>query len=65
PAAEHKRLAAEYREKFNNPYYAASAGYIDDIIEPRETRAKIVAALGALRDKYAPAPPRKHGTIPV
>ncbi len=65
PAAEHKKLSAEYREKFNNPYYAASAGYIDDIIEPRETRAKIVAALSALRDKYAPAPPRKHGNIPV
>lgn len=65
PAAEHKRLATEYREKFNNPYYAAGAGYIDDIIEPRETRSKIVAALGALRDKYAPAPPRKHGNIPV
>lgn len=65
PAAEHRRLSDEYRQKFNNPYYAASAGYIDDIIEPRETRAKIVAALGALRDKYTPAPPRKHGNIPV
>jgi methylmalonyl-CoA decarboxylase subunit alpha len=65
PAAERKKIADEYREKFNNPYYAASTGYIDDIIEPRETRAKIVAALAALRDKYAPAPPRKHGNIPV
>jgi len=64
PKAEHKRLAAEYRQRFNNPYVAASAGYIDDIIEPRETRAKVVAALGALRDKYAPTPPRKHGNSP-
>jgi acetyl-CoA carboxylase carboxyltransferase component len=65
PAAEQARLAAEYREHFNNPYHAASAGYVDDVIEPRETRAKICASLAALRDKYSPAPPRKHGNIPV
>jgi propionyl-CoA carboxylase beta chain len=65
PAAERKKLADEYRQKFNNPYYAASTGYVDDIIEPRESRPKIIASLSALRDKYAPAPPRKHGNIPV
>jgi methylmalonyl-CoA decarboxylase subunit alpha len=65
PAVERKKLASEYREKFNNPYYAASTGYVDDIIEPRESRPKIIASLSALRDKYAPAPPRKHGNIPV
>jgi propionyl-CoA carboxylase beta chain len=65
PAATRTLLADEYRQKFNNPYHAASAGYVDDIIEPRETRAKIIASLAALRDKYAPAPPRKHGNIPV
>ncbi len=65
PGAERKKLAHEYREKFNNPYYAASTGYVDDIIEPRESRPKIIASLSALRDKYAPAPPRKHGNIPV
>ncbi|HEY7710551.1 MAG TPA: carboxyl transferase domain-containing protein, partial [Candidatus Entotheonella sp.] len=65
PAAERQRLAEEYRQKFNNPSYAASTGYVDDIIEPRESRPKIIAALSALRDKYAPAPPRKHGNIPV
>ena len=65
PAAERKRIADEYRQKFNNPYHAAAAGYVDDIIEPKETRPKIIAALSALRDKYAPAPPRKHGNIPV
>jgi propionyl-CoA carboxylase beta chain len=65
PAAERKKLANEYREKFNNPYNAASTGYVDDIIEPRESRPKIIASLSALRDKYAPAPPRKHGNIPV
>jgi acetyl-CoA carboxylase carboxyltransferase component len=65
PMEERKKLATEYREKFNNPYYAASTGYVDDIIEPRESRPKIIASLSALRDKYAPAPPRKHGNIPV
>ncbi|MCC6259963.1 MAG: acyl-CoA carboxylase subunit beta [Anaerolineales bacterium] len=65
PVAERQKLAAEYRQKFNNPYYAASTGYVDDIIEPRESRPKIIASLSALRDKYAPAPPRKHGNIPV
>ncbi len=65
PAAERKRLADDYRARFNNPYYAAGTGDLDDIIEPRESRPKIIAALSALRDKYAPAPPRKHGNIPV
>jgi methylmalonyl-CoA decarboxylase subunit alpha len=65
PSEERKKLADEYREKFNNPYYAAGTGYVDDIIEPRESRPKIIAALSALRDKYTPAPPRKHGNIPV
>ena len=65
PSAEQARLAEEYRQRFNTPYHAASAGYVDDVIEPRETRAKICASLAALRDKYSPAPPRKHGNIPV
>jgi acetyl-CoA carboxylase carboxyltransferase component len=65
PVAERRRLVDEYREKFSSPYYAAKAGYIDDIIEPKETRPKIIASLGALRDKFTSAPPRKHGNIPV
>jgi acetyl-CoA carboxylase carboxyltransferase component len=65
PATERKQLVNEYRHQFNNPYYAAQAGYVDDIIEPRETRPKIIASLAALRDKYSSAPPRKHGNIPV
>lgn len=60
-----KSLVDDYRQRFNNPYFAAKAGYIDDIIEPKETRPKIIASLAALRDKYASAPPRKHGNIPV
>lgn len=65
PSAERSRLADDYRRRFNNPYHAANKGYVDDIIEPRETRVKIINALSALRDKYAPAPPRKHGNIPT
>lgn len=65
PSAERARLIAEYRQKFANPYYAAANGYVDEIIEPRETRKKVIAALAALRDKYHPTPPRKHGNIPV
>jgi propionyl-CoA carboxylase beta chain len=65
PAAERARLSEDYRSRFNNPYYAATTGHVDDVIEPLETREKIIASLGALRDKYAPAPPRKHGNIPV
>ena len=63
--AERKRLAEDYRTRFNNPYFAASAGYIDDIIEPRETRSKVIQSLLALRDKSSPNPPRKHGNMPV
>lgn len=65
PAAERKKLAEAYQAKINNPSYAASLGYLDDIIEPRETRMKIIAALSALRNKAAPAPPRRHGNMPV
>jgi propionyl-CoA carboxylase beta chain len=65
PSAERKHLTDDYRERFNNPYFAAQAGYIDDIIEPKETRPKIIASLAALRDKHAGGPPRKHGNIPV
>jgi propionyl-CoA carboxylase beta chain len=65
PEAERARLVEEYRRNFSNPYHAAGAGYIDDIIEPRETRPKIVAALAALRDKQITRPPRKHGNMPM
>lgn len=65
PDAKRAELVEEYKEQFNNPYYAAKAGYVDDIIEPRETRPKIINSLAALRDKYSSAPPRKHGNIPV
>lgn len=63
--AERARLTDEYRQRFLNPYAAAEAGYIDDVIEPRETRARVIAALVALRDKSQPALPRRHGNMPV
>ncbi len=65
PAAERTRLTDEYRKSFLNPYASAKAGYIDDVIEPRETRPLVIAALQALRTKVAQAQPRKHGNMPV
>lgn len=65
PEKERSRLTDEYRKQFLTPYASASAGYIDDVIEPRETRFKIITALQALHDKYSPELPRKHGNMPV
>ena len=65
PAAEKARLTEAYQQQFLNPYAAAKAGYIDDIIEPRETRPAIYSALTALRDKSVKPLPRKHGNMPV
>ena len=56
---------SEYREKFANPYIAASRGYIDDIIEPRETRPRLINALEMLTNKRDVNPPKKHGCIPL
>ena len=65
PSAERARLTEEYRKRFLNPYAAAAADFLDDVIEPRETRAKLFSALVALRDKVSQAPVRKHGNIPM
>ena len=64
-AAEHKRIVAEYRETFANPYVAANHGYIDDVIRPRETRPYLIKALGSLENKRLQNPPKKHGNIPL
>ena len=53
------------RKRFLNPYAAANAGYIDDVIEPRETRSRVIQALRALRNKTTQPMPRKHGNMPV
>jgi propionyl-CoA carboxylase beta chain len=55
----------EYRQKFANPYVAAKYGMVDDVIDPRETRIKIIQALEMLRDKHEERPKRKHGNIPL
>ncbi|MDQ1271295.1 MAG: propionyl-CoA carboxylase beta chain [Thermodesulfobacteriota bacterium] len=64
-AAEKKRLVADYRDKFANPYKAAELGYIDDVIDPADTRPKIIEALRMLRNKQSTNPPKKHGNIPL
>jgi propionyl-CoA carboxylase beta chain len=56
---------AEFREKFANPYVAAARGYVDDVIEPRETRRRLVSALETLRTKRDQNPPKKHGNLPL
>jgi propionyl-CoA carboxylase beta chain len=63
--AEKGRLVGEYREKFANPFKAAELGYIDEVIRPEATRAKIVRALEMLKDKRQENLPRKHGNIPL
>ena len=59
------KLVAEYREKFANPYIAASRGFIDDVIEPRETRPRLINGLEMLSNKRDSNPPKKHGCIPL
>ncbi len=65
PLKRKSELVAEYREKFANPYVAASRGYIDDVIEPRETRPRLINALEMLSNKRDTNPPKKHGCIPL
>ncbi len=65
PEAERARLVAEYRAKFANPYVAAARGYLDDVIEPRETRPRLINALEMLQNKRDSNPPKKHGNIPL
>jgi propionyl-CoA carboxylase beta chain len=60
-----QRLIDEYKERFASPYVAASRGYIDDVIDPRDTRIKVVRALEMLRNKTDDTPRKKHGNIPL
>ena len=64
-AAERAKMVEEFRKSFLNPYSAAADGYIDDVIEPRETRKRVIAALIALREKTEVTPAKKHGNIPL
>jgi propionyl-CoA carboxylase beta chain len=65
PAAMRAEKVAEFREKFANPYVSASRGFIDEVIRPRQTRAKLIAALSRLETKRDRNPPKKHGNIPL
>jgi propionyl-CoA carboxylase beta chain len=69
PEADRERLRrekiAEFRERFANPYVAAERGYIDAVIEPSQTRAKLIAALRSLETKRDTNPKKKHGNIPL
>jgi len=65
PEAMRAEKIEEYREKFANPYVAASHGMIDDVIDPRETRIKLIQALEMMRNKKESRPKKKHGNIPL
>ncbi len=65
PIQRKAELTKEYREKFANPYIAAERGYLDDIIEPSETRPRLINALEMLKNKRDSNPSKKHGNIPL
>jgi propionyl-CoA carboxylase beta chain len=65
PQAARAQYVADYRARFANPYEAASLGYIDGIIRPRETRMRLCRALADLSNKRETLPTRKHGNIPL
>ena len=65
PDALRAQLVRDYRAQFANPYVAASRGYVDDVIEPRHTRPRLIAALTAFSTKRDHNPPKKHGNIPL
>jgi propionyl-CoA carboxylase beta chain len=65
PASLRAQLVAEFREKLANPFIAASRGFVDEIIAPRTTRTKLIAALASCENKRDKNPPKKHGNIPL
>ena len=65
PVARKAELVEEYTERFANPYQAAERGYVDDVIDPAETRVKLIASLELLRSKREELPQRKHGNVPL
>jgi propionyl-CoA carboxylase beta chain len=60
-----KELVADYQAKFASPYVAASRGYVDDVIDPLDTRPRLIRALEMLQNKRDTIPPKKHGNIPL
>jgi propionyl-CoA carboxylase beta chain len=65
PESIQSELVEEYRRKFGDPYVAARNGWLDDVIEPQDTRRKLIQALRPLRSKREWVPPKKHGNIPL
>jgi propionyl-CoA carboxylase beta chain len=65
PTLRRAELIAEYQRKFVTPYWAAERGYVDDVIEPAETRPRLIRALRMLATKRESVPPRKHGNVPL
>lgn len=65
PDTMRDQLVSDYEEQFNNPYVAAERGLVDDVIEPRETRPRVIRAMQMLRNKRETLPPKKHGNIPL
>ena len=65
PIARREELVEEYTERTANPYIAAERGYVDDVIDPAETRPKLIAGLRLLRSKREELPKRKHGNVPL
>ncbi|GAB4369951.1 MAG: acyl-CoA carboxylase subunit beta [Calditrichia bacterium] len=65
PQEKKKQLTADYIEKFANPYVAAKRGYVDDVIEPKKTRFRIIRSLEMLKNKRDSLPMKKHGNIPL
>ena len=65
PSETRTQLTEEFRNRFANPYVAAAQGFLDDVIDPRETRPRLITALDMLQDKQDTLPPKKHGNIPL
>jgi propionyl-CoA carboxylase beta chain len=65
PEAREKELIDEYNERFANPYIAASYGFVDDVIEPKDTRRRLIESFALLENKVDKNPPKKHGNIPL
>ena len=65
PDETRKELVADYQEKFTNPFVAANRGFVDDVIDPAETRPRLIRALEMLQNKRDTLPAKKHGNIPL
>ena len=63
--AARRQKVDEFRERFANPFIAAERGYVDDVIEPHETRSRVIRALRMLENKVDTMPRKKHGNIPL